>query len=586
MSGIAEVLNSMAGDARSEAEEELVSRGYTPGASGRWEGLIDAGGHGVLKSSISLPPEFPHELPEVYVDRSQLSRRIPHIEQDGKICIAPSTGLLLDASNPRGIVRDAIERARNVLAGGLSGDNDDDFIEEFLSYWNVGLEEGLVSICNPLGESRPVQILSLVRAGGKERRTLAADNLNAAKAWGAKVGWRVSRSQEGYFLLIEKAFSPPDFDEKLSTRQLLDIILGTATPESYRSMRLWLRKRRLPAVIIFSLPLKKDQGRVLIGARLEAADGEARQRAQKGFRPGHVPASLEINFTKEMPVTRLQVGRLDPEYLLTRGGAENELYPRTITIIGCGAIGSHLAERLASLGVGHLRIIDPEELSADNVHRHALGISHVGNGKAEGVKSVLNSRYPHIDVRYRKERVEVLLETEPEFITSADLIVIALGDETLELYLNDLLRDRVPRVHVWVEPLGLGGHVLATGISQGGCYRCLFATDSALGLHNQSAFAAPGQKFQKSFSGCAGTFTPFAGVDADRAAIEAATVAARMLRKDETENQLISWRGHGDDFTRAGFQLSARGRMLRVGEWRRETEYRNVECPICCKVDE
>jgi molybdopterin/thiamine biosynthesis adenylyltransferase len=549
---------------------------------------MNGGEHGSLNSKVRLPPDFPQVLPEVFIDRSQLSRRIPHVEKDGKICIAPSTGVLLDTSNPRGLVRDAIERARKVILDGLSGANVDDFVEEFLSYWNVDLEEGLVSICHLSGLSRPVQLLSLVRPGkSKERMTLAADDFNAAKAWVTKVGWRIGERREAFFFIVEEAFIPPDFNEILSTRQMLDLVLDRTDPGSYRSMQLWIRTRRLPAIILFSLPLKHDQGHVLIGVRLEAAVGEARARAQKGFRPGHVPASLEMNFTKDMPVTRLQVGRLDPEYLLTRGGADNDLYSRTIIVVGCGSIGSHLVERLASLGVGRLRLIDPEELSAENIHRHALGVSYIDSNKAEGMKATLSMRYPHIDVVCRDKRVEELLQTEPDFITGGDMIIIALGDETLELRLNDILRDRLPRLHVWVEPLGIGGHVLATGVSvNGGCFRCLFGSDPTHGLYNQSAFAAPGQKFQKSFSGCAGTFTPFAGIDADRAAIEASLVAARVLRKDETENHLVSWRGYEDDFNRAGFQLSARGKLLRVGERRRDTQFLRTDCQICSRVAE
>jgi molybdopterin/thiamine biosynthesis adenylyltransferase len=582
MSNLPETCEAPSSPARAEAEDELRRRSYSLAADGAWVGRMGAGGHGDLDARVVLPPEFPQALPEVYVDRAGLPRRVPHVEKSGKVCIVPSTGVLLDARNPRGLVRDAVERARNVLVDGLSGANQDDFVEEFLAYWNADLEEGLVSICDPSGSSRSIDLLWLVRPGAaKDRLTLVADDLKSARTWTGKTGWRIGQRRDAFFMVVKKAFMPPDFDEVLSTSQMLDIILDRASPESRHSMRAWLRKNKLPATIIFSLPLKHGQGRALIGARLEAATGDARERAQKGFRPGHVPASLEMNHTRDAPVTRLQVGRLDPGYLITRGGSSHDMYSRTVTIIGCGAIGSHLAERLASLGIGHLKLVDPEELSADNVHRHVLGVCYIGTPKAEGMKATLDMKYPHIDSTFRVARAEELLETEPDFITGSDLVIVALGDETLELRLNDTLRDHVRRLHVWVEPLGIGGHVLATGLSGRGCFRCLFDDDPTHGIHNQSAFAAPGQKFQKTFSGCAGTFTPFAGVDADRAAVEAATMAARILRNDETENQLVSWRGYEDDFNRAGFSLSARGMMLRAGERRRETRFLRTDCPTC-----
>jgi hypothetical protein len=193
---------------------------------------------------------------------------------------------------------------------------------------------------------------------------------------------------------------------------------------------------------------------------------------------------------------------------------------------------------------------------------------------ALAVALFLNRHFPHICNEDKAEDIRTILDKDPDFVTDTDLVIVALGDETLELYLNDLLGEHMPRIHTWVEPLGIGGHVLATGLSsKRGCFRCLFDTDDVLGIHNQAAFAAPGQNFQPSFAGCAGTFTPFAALDAERSANEAARLASRILLKRETSNLLISWRGDNDDFCGAGFQLSARGKMLKPGDRKIETSF-------------
>jgi hypothetical protein len=56
--------------------------------------------------------------------------------------------------------------------------------------------------------------------------------------------------------------------------------------------------------------------------------------------------------------------------------------------------------------------------------------------------------------------VDNLLMDERDTILDADLIVVAVGDETLERRLNRLLAGGPPRLHAWVEPLGVGGHAL------------------------------------------------------------------------------------------------------------------------------
>ena len=142
-------------------------------------------------------------------------------------------------------------------------------------------------------------------------------------------------------------------------------------------------------------------------------------------------------------------------------------------------------------------------LDASNLYRHVLSISQVGAPKSEGMCDAIRSRYPYIEARARVADILAVLRDQPEFIMSADVILVALGDSTLELRLNELLGTEKPRLHAWVEPLGLGGHVLATGLGNGlGCFRCLFDRTEETGMANRASFAKVGQQFQKSMAGC------------------------------------------------------------------------------------
>ena len=70
---------------------------------------------------------------------------------------------------------------------------------------------------------------------------------------------------------------------------------------------------------------------------------------------------------------------------------------RTITLCGAGALGSHLAERLARLGVARLRIIDDDVVSASNRGTQVYDQREVGQPKVTAITARL----------YRAGRCEV-----------------------------------------------------------------------------------------------------------------------------------------------------------------------------------
>ena len=218
----------------------------------------------------------------------------------------------------------------------------------------------------------------------------------------------------------------------------------------------------------------------------------------------------------------------------------------------------------------------------ENVHRHVLGTDHISHTKVDGLEQLLHRRYPHIDVASQPEDVLALLEKQPEFVTAGvDAIVVAVGDETIERRLNRLLPRDLLRVHVWLEPLGLGGHALVTGLSRPGCYECLYRHDEEYGLVNMASLAEPGQTFQRTIAGCGGTFTPFGAMDAERAAVEAAGATAESILGRTARPFLASWSSSASSFTESGHRLSRLGLAMQPGCLRRNEEFPVPTCAVC-----
>jgi hypothetical protein len=221
---------------------------------------------------------------------------------------------------------------------------------------------------------------------------------------------------------------------------------------------------------------------------------------------------------------------------------------------------------LASLGVGTLALLDPEVLAADNVHRHALGVCDVGFNKSAAVAVDLRTAFPHQRVTAHPSTLDDMLRGEITPLAGMNLHVFALGDETLERRLNLTLSQEVPALHVWTEPLGIGGHAVLVCPRQVGCFECLFDTDETWGPYNSAALTQPGQTIHRSMAGCVGIFTPFSILDATQAALEGSRLAARFLAGSLKESQLVSWRGNRTEFEASNLRLSVRGRVIAPGQ--------------------
>ena len=562
---------------KDEAFNELKKRGFIFDASENdFQGEINGNGYGYFPIKVKIPENFPNAVPQVFVERKSLGKRIPHVEENGKLCIVPNTGILLDSNKPKELIIESIERASKLIQDGLSEKNKEDFLTEYQAYWTG--EASIKSVCDPDKGSREVELITLSK--DDQDGLFLFDDYSSARNWAAKINHKIINREKAFLINLTEAFYPPDYNKPVLQSEIFDLIKSFTSLSEYRRLNSWLQKNRLPAVIVISLPLNSRE-QVFIGMMVKALTGKLKDKSQNGFYPGMGPVWRELLLGHKNPVTKISINRLDSSYLLKRGGGNNSLLDKTVAIIGCGAIGSHLVMKLASLGIGNLRLVDSENFKAENLHRHVLGMTDIDKNKALCLTKLLNQNYPHLNVQHKENLIEEVMKKEPDFILDSDLVLIALGDETLELSLNDSLPQNLKRLHVWVEPLSIGGHLLLTGLKNVGCFRCLFGNDSIFGIYNQAAFAAAGQNFQRSYSGCAGVFTPFSAVDADKAANEAATIAARVLLDKEESNMLISWRGYEDDFINEGYKFSSRGKIFSTNERRIETNFVNPICSTC-----
>lgn len=74
-----------------------------------------------------------------------------------------------------------------------------------------------------------------------------------------------------------------------------------------------------------------------------------------------------------------------------------------IHIIGCGAVGSTIAEQLARIGIKKLHLYDFDNVSEHNITNQMFFATHIGKTKLEALKEILKLINPEIELTLHKD---------------------------------------------------------------------------------------------------------------------------------------------------------------------------------------
>ncbi|HEX9731061.1 MAG TPA: ThiF family adenylyltransferase [Thermoanaerobaculia bacterium] len=348
------------------------------------------------------------------------------------------------------------------------------------------------------------------------------------------------------------------------------LIAGVSQANSLRLGK-WIKKRaRRSEYVVIRLP-RPSGGDNLFGIRFEGV-GDKHPLLPGGSAEQMVPIAMK---------------RRDRKFLLPRSGADLDLAGKRVLVAGCGSIGGHLAFMMARAGILNQTLVDHDKLSSENTFRHVLGRRYWDHFKVEALKEEIEGQFPFARIAALPSKLEDVFAVGDLSWGDFDLVLLALGNPTIELAINEYLegmRTRPAAVFAWLEPLGLGGHALLTGLIPGsGCYECLYTspTESDNSLVNRASFAAPGQSFSRALSGCGSSHIPYGA----SAAVQTATIALRLavdtLVGRETVNALISWKGDERMFVDSGFRTAARYGMSQDSLLSQQYSFKSHRCRIC-----
>ncbi len=122
------------------------------------------------------------------------------------------------------------------------------------------------------------------------------------------------------------------------------------------------------------------------------------------------------------------------------------LQQSTVTVMGCGGLGGFVSEELARLGIGSLRICDPDTFSTSNVNRQLYALAGtMERNKALVAAERIRSMHNQTEVFGVAARFQ---EKKDELFAGTDVVVDCLDNGDSRRELAELCnKQRLPLVH-------------------------------------------------------------------------------------------------------------------------------------------
>jgi ThiF family len=506
--------------ARCDSGKPGVLAAKLKGSIREWELLVDCQEECLSLPAVGLRP--PRGL-------------LPHVSYHGSVCVNDGQGLSIDPDRREDIAAHTLLAAYDLLEKWSTDEYAAraEFMNELEGYWNAlpGSVRGQAAF----------------EIDGRDRLISAyGDRQGKQSAWYfADRGVRPQefdltklQSLRALYIHLDQLPGIPAHPHQL-THDFLDEVRAAL---SSHQLALWnellnpSKNARKTNVLLVSVP-RQAGGRSLIGVAFAARDRE---------------------IDRHVPVFPLTARRRMASHMRERGGASLELMAKRVAVLGCGAVGSVVADTLAAAGVGKLILIDAEEYSEDNVFRHVLQPIYIGFPKTIALKHQLERRYPGLAVEAFNITAQRWLASTP--LKGIDGVVVAFGAPSVERSFGRAFRSQeheLPVVFTWLEALDLGGHSVLMWAHRPGCLDCLYRDDEgAPCLHPRTSFLEPNQHVTRNLTGCAGVFVPYGALQARKTGHMAAEQMLGALVGSSTARAYRYWVGDGTQAQAQGLRTT------------------------------
>ena len=174
-----------------------------------------------------------------------------------------------------------------------------------------------------------------------------------------------------------------------------------------------------------------------------------------------------------MDAMDIDTQRYSRQIMLENIGYEGQikLGKSTVTVVGAGGLGSPILQRLVTMGIGTVRVVDRDAIDVTNLHRQILfRDADVGEPKVEVAVRQLREMNPTCNVQAVPASVN--FTSAPDIIKNSDVVIDALDSIAARYALNEACVDAsIP--FVTGGAVGVQGQVF-TVLPGSACYNCVF----------------------------------------------------------------------------------------------------------------
>ena len=430
----------------SEFSDQLLMNGKIVTQSGK-----------VFNTLIELPQKI-ISYPKIYSIDCDLAYYFPHIELPRKCNLGTLSGMCyikenekLYSNNPKEIVHKALKKYIDLcedITNNRFDNRANEFLDEFDSYWPAFYSTFYLYLKSNLRDKQKVEISMLQDTGKNIQQLILHDDADAIKKYAVSSNMSIS-NYNSIYIDIGNNFSIP-FPYRI--KDLVKLFKASG--------HLPYLKNQLKKNVVFNA--------FFIGFFLP--NGEKHYAAISIHRDKYKNLNMSKNgyqifFSKTLENEQFygsHIKSINKRWLMQRGGdntthqVSNQSY--TIAILGCGSIGSNLAYKLCKCGFSNIILIDPYRLESSNIARHFLGMSSVGELKAEAMTKALNAQFVGMNViSYTKLAEDCIYE-----LYNVDLIIGAIGSDApaVETYISELIihKELPSMVSCWLEANAIAGH--------------------------------------------------------------------------------------------------------------------------------
>jgi adenylyltransferase/sulfurtransferase len=154
---------------------------------------------------------------------------------------------------------------------------------------------------------------------------------------------------------------------------------------------------------------------------------------------------------------------------------QRQLLASSVAVLGCGALGTHIADGLVRAGVGHVRLIDRDLIELSNLQRQVLfDEEDVAAGLPKAVAAADKLRKINSQVQVEPVVTDVNPDNVEALLSDVDLVLDGTDNFETRLLLNDAcVKHGIPWIY--------GGVIATYGMTmtiiphQTPCFRCLLS---------------------------------------------------------------------------------------------------------------